>query len=131
LTVETVRYYERRGLLPKPVRTAGRQRRYRPSVVARLQLIQHAKALGLSLDDIAEILRGEATGRPCAAMHAALTRHLQRVDLEIATLQALRATILKHQQACADAIASKGTACPTWRVMEGRGGSHARHHHDK
>jgi hypothetical protein len=59
-------------------------------------------------------------------MHTALSRHLQRVDAEIATLQTLRATIVKHQQACADAIAAKGTACPTWNVMEGRRASPAR-----
>jgi MerR family mercuric resistance operon transcriptional regulator len=127
VTVETVRYYERRGLLPKAARTRGRQRRYAESVISRLQLIQHAKTLGLSLDDIAEVLKEGAAGRPCLAMHATLKRHLERVDDEIATLQMLRETLARHLRACVDALAAQRGACPTLSAMERGRAAQSRH----
>jgi MerR family mercuric resistance operon transcriptional regulator len=54
--VETVRYYQRRGLLPEPERPMGSVRRYGPDDVGRLQFIRRAQAMGFSLDEIAGLL---------------------------------------------------------------------------
>src|SRR5699024_11313175 len=55
--VETVRFYQRRGLLREPQRAHGRIRRYGPNDVERLNFIRSAKELGFSLDEIAELLQ--------------------------------------------------------------------------
>ena len=54
--VETVRFYQRRGLLPEPERPMGSVRRYGPNEVGRLQFIRRAQAMGFSLDEIAGLL---------------------------------------------------------------------------
>src|SRR5690606_17155763 len=54
--VETVRYYQRRGLLPEPKRAMGSVRRYGPDDVGRLQFVRRAQAMGFSLDEIAGLL---------------------------------------------------------------------------
>ena len=54
--IETIRYYERRGLLPDPPRRASGYRQYTPDSVSRLKFILHGKQLGFSLTEIAELL---------------------------------------------------------------------------
>ena len=54
--VETVRYYQRRGLLPQPARSYGTIRRYGPDDAARLRFIRRAQELGFTLDEIGELL---------------------------------------------------------------------------
>ncbi len=56
VNIETIRYYERRGLLPEPPRRASGYRQYSPDAVARLEFIRHGKELGFSLTEIAELL---------------------------------------------------------------------------
>jgi DNA-binding transcriptional MerR regulator len=56
LTIKTIRYYERRGLLEQPLRTEAGYRLYGPEDVARLQFIQRAKLLGLTLEEIRELV---------------------------------------------------------------------------
>ncbi len=67
VNVQTVRYYERRGLVPRPPRRASGYRLYSEETVRRISFIRHAKALGFSLDEIAELLslRSEP-GTPCS-----------------------------------------------------------------
>ncbi len=57
--VETIRYYQRRGLLEEPVRPAGGIRRYGPAIAARIAFIKRAQEIGFSLDEIKELLRLE------------------------------------------------------------------------
>jgi Hg(II)-responsive transcriptional regulator len=56
VNLQTVRYYERRGLLPEPPRTAAGYRRYGPDALVRLRFIRRAQELGFSLDEIEELL---------------------------------------------------------------------------
>jgi DNA-binding transcriptional MerR regulator len=62
----TVRYYERRGLVPRAPRTASGYRAYGPDVVRRLRFIKHAQELGFALEDIQHMLALRATTRPPA-----------------------------------------------------------------
>lgn len=91
---ETVRYYERIGLLPKPARTTGDHRRYGPATVDRLLFIRGAQRLGLRLAEIAELLAVRDTGRcPCEPAEELLHRRVTEIDAELARLTKLRADL--------------------------------------
>jgi MerR family copper efflux transcriptional regulator len=90
-TPDTIRYYERRGLLPKPTRTAGGYRQYPDGVLNRLSLVRNAQRFGFSLAEIAGFLQiREAGGRPCHDVRAAAQRMLIAVDAQIADLMSTR-----------------------------------------
>ena len=89
--VTTIRYYEARGLLPEPARTAGGQRRYNAVALERLAFIRHARELGFGLDDVAELAAlAEAPGCDCAPAHGIAARQLAAVDRRLAILGRLR-----------------------------------------
>ena len=90
-TGDTIRYYERAGLLPAPGRTASGYRAYDDSAVDRLRFIQGAQRLGLRLADIRDLLAVRDTGScPCGPAEDLLARRLAEVDAQIAALTALR-----------------------------------------
>jgi DNA-binding transcriptional MerR regulator len=113
---DTIRYYERAGLLPPPSRTAAGYRSYDDSAFDRLRFIQGAQRLGLRLIDIRHLLAVRDTGAcPCEPAEDLLRRRLAEVDQEISRLTALRA----EMAAMADALPaaecpppSPGTWCP-------------------
>ena len=87
LTPDTIRYYERRGLLPKPTRTPAGYRQYPEGVVTRLSLIRNAQRFGFSLAEITGFLQTrEAGGRPCHDVRAAAQRMLKAIDAQIVDL---------------------------------------------
>jgi len=89
---DTVRYYEREGLLAPPPRTAAGYRMYPPDAVDRLLFIQGCQRMGLRLREIAELLAVRDTGVcPCEPAEELLHRHIQELDAEMARLAALRA----------------------------------------
>ena len=91
---DTVRYYEREGLLPVPHRTGGEHRRYGPADVDRLLFIRGAQRLGLRLAEIRGLLAVRDTGAcPCEPAEGLLRRHVAEIDQEIARLAALRAEL--------------------------------------
>src|ERR1019366_7113317 len=90
-TADTIRYYERQGLLPKPTRTPGGYRQYPEGVLNRLSLIRNAQRFGFSLAEIAGFLQTRgAGGRPCEDVRAAAQRMLNAVDEQIVELVATR-----------------------------------------
>lgn len=94
LGVETVRYYEREGLIPPPPRSTGGYRRYSDDSVRRLTFIRQAKALGFSLTEIRELLSLSADSQ--ASSHAVKQLAEQRladIDTRIAALQRMRAAL--------------------------------------
>lgn len=91
VTPDTIRYYERMKLLPKPSRTQAGYRLYLAGVVHRLEVIRNAQTFGFSLTQIAEFFRvREAGGWPCGEVRVAAERILQAVDRQIADLIATR-----------------------------------------
>jgi DNA-binding transcriptional MerR regulator len=107
---DTVRYYERTGLLPPPQRTAAGYRSYDRSAVERLQFIQGGQRLGLRLADIRDLLAVRDTGTcPCEPAEELLRRRLAEVDAEIARLVALRTEMV----AMADALPASDCPPPT------------------
>jgi DNA-binding transcriptional MerR regulator len=91
---DTIRYYERAGLLPEPSRTDGDHRRYGPADLDRMLFIRGAQRLGLRLAEIRELLVVRETGVcPCGPAEVLLREHVAEIDREIARLAALRAEL--------------------------------------
>jgi DNA-binding transcriptional MerR regulator len=113
---DTVRYYERTGLLPEPRRTDGDHRRYGPADLDRLLFIRGAQRLGLRLAEVRDLLAVRDTGVcPCEPAEVLLRRHVAEIDREINRLTALRA------QLAGMLAAMPGPGCPdpapgTWCV---------------
>ena len=91
ISVEALRFYERRGLLGRPARTASGYRAYDETVLERLAFIKRAQAIGFSLDEITDILemrgRGEA---PCLEVREAARRKLAELDVRLRDLRRYR-----------------------------------------
>ena len=98
--IDTVRFYERARLLPKPVRTASGYRTYGAADVERLRFIRRAKALGFSLDDIAELLALGAAKGSRAAVKALAGKRLRDLEAKIAELTVMRDTLAHYAHRC-------------------------------
>lgn len=89
--VETVRYYERIGLLPEPGRTAGNYRTYSSDHLARLSFIRRARDLGFTLDQVRALLSlADQKDQDCCTVDAMARDHLADIDRKIADLKSLR-----------------------------------------
>lgn len=89
--VETVRYYEKIGLLPPAARTAGNYRSYGSAEVSRLSFIRRARALGFGLEQVRTLLDlADDRSRPCGEVDALARQHLEQVEAKIADLVSLR-----------------------------------------
>ncbi len=100
VTVETVRFYEKKGLIAPPARSESGYRQYPPETVKRVRFIQHAKEAGFTLKEIGEILAlRRQHGTTCADIKLHATQKIEAVDQKIEDLrrirQALERLILK------------------------------------
>jgi DNA-binding transcriptional MerR regulator len=101
VSIDTVRFYERRGVLPAAARRPSGYRDYTEGTVRRLQLARRMQSLGLSLDEIIDALAAHDAGRAtCASERWRLDAALDRVDARIAALRALRREIAAARAAC-------------------------------
>ena len=108
--VETVRYYQRIGLMPTPARGYGSVRRYNPTSVERLRFIKRAQQLGFTLEEVAHLLRLE-DGTHCNEARTLAAYKLVTVEQKLADLQAMRDVLAKLIAACGN---QRGTqqSCP-------------------
>jgi MerR family copper efflux transcriptional regulator len=91
VSTDTLRHYERSGVLPKPARTRAGYRRYPANAVARVAMIRRALAIGFSIKDLARVLgERERGGAPCRKVRAIVGDRLARIDAEIAALATLK-----------------------------------------
>lgn len=98
--IDTVRFYERSGLLPKPERTASGYRLYHPDAAERLRFIRRAKALGFTLDEIRELLAlNDSKGRRPAVREIA-QRRLSEVEQKLSELTRIRKTLQQLLHEC-------------------------------
>ena len=96
VTPDTIRYYERLGLLPRAARTASGYRHYAATVVHRLEVIRNAQRFGFSLREIAGFLSvREAGGKPCHEVRAAARRMLVATDRNITALKVTRRRMIR------------------------------------
>ena len=88
---DTIRYYERLGLLPRPTRTPAGDRQYPPAAINRLMLVRNAQRFGFSLREIAGFLRmRDSGGKPCRDVRTAAQQRLEAVEQQITDLIATR-----------------------------------------
>jgi DNA-binding transcriptional MerR regulator len=102
VTVDTVRFYERVGVLPAPARTASGYRDYEHDTVERIRLTRRLQQIGFTLTDAVEALAAHDAGdATCESERWRLQAVLDRVDAKLAELNALRGRIVGAQEACA------------------------------
>jgi MerR family transcriptional regulator, mercuric resistance operon regulatory protein len=126
VNLQTLRYYERRGLLPAPPRSNGGHRQYDAGAVTVLRVIKAAQRLGFTLDEVADLLevgRHHHTRRPAGLQEAARAK-LAEVDARIADLRLIRKTLTAALDAgCDDLVECAGEACCPipFEAIAGRG----------
>lgn len=102
--VETIRFYEREGLLPEPARTASNYRIYDAHHVERLAFIRHCRSLDMALDEIRVLLSlKEAPNESCEAVNHVLDEHIEHVAQRIRELKALQKQLVALRSQCAQA----------------------------
>ncbi|MBX3562680.1 MAG: helix-turn-helix domain-containing protein [Sphingomonas sp.] len=113
---ETIRYYEKIGLLPRPGRTDSNYRDYGPKDVERLAFIRHARGLGFEIADIRSLIGlAEQPDRDCGEVDSIASRHLTDVEIKIARLETLRDELKQMVESC------RGGRVDTCRIIEAMG----------
>jgi Hg(II)-responsive transcriptional regulator len=98
--VDTVRFYERAGLLKKPARSASGYRLYDAADAVRLRFIRRSKALGFSLDEIVELLRLNDGGGRRSAVRALAQRRLTEIEQKLVEISRMRDTLRRLVHRC-------------------------------
>lgn len=99
--VETIRFYEREGLLPAPVRAENNYRLYQPSHVERLAFIRQCRSLDMTLDEIRALIQLRDTAAPdCGGINALLDAHIGHVAQRIRELRALEKDLKALRARC-------------------------------
>ena len=116
VNIETIRYYQRRGLLDEPPKPLGGHRRYAPEQAKRVRFIKRAQALGFTLDEVGALLTLDAASA-CEETRALAERKLSLIEQKMADLAAMQGILGGLVRQC-DA-GSIGTACPIIDVLAG------------
>ena len=109
VNVETIRYYQRRGLICAPVKPASGYRRYPPETLRRVRFIKRAQSLGFSLAEIAALL-GLDEARDCVTTRDLAARKLEDVRSKLADLKAMQRALTSLVRQCDSGAA--GGRCP-------------------
>lgn len=105
--IETIRYYERIELLPKPVRTAGNYRSYGEPHRARLTFVRHSRELGFTIEEVRSLLDlADHPERECSEADRIATQHLAQVEAKIAQLVTLRDELSRIIGRCRGGLAA-------------------------
>jgi DNA-binding transcriptional MerR regulator len=113
VNVETVRYYERRGIIPEPDRSLGGHRLFPEETVTILRVIKAAQRLGFTLDEVAELLEA-GRHHHGAGLQARTDAKLAEVDQKIADLRVIRASLVAARDAGCDDLmeCAEADGCP-------------------
>lgn len=115
--VETIRYYEREGLLPAPSRSAGNYRQYDTAHVERLSFIRHCRSLDMTQEEIRALLAlRDCPEADCGTANRLIEEHLHHVEVRIAELQSLREQLNDLRARCSGEGASE--TCGILRELE-------------
>jgi MerR family mercuric resistance operon transcriptional regulator len=116
--IETIRYYERIGLLRSPIRNANGRRRYNSSDLRVLSFIRRARDLGFGLEDIRSMLRlGAPADGTCEAMLAIATPHLKRIRSKLRDLKTMEEMLTSAVSRCTGTATSQ---CALLDVLDSR-----------
>ncbi|MEM8542198.1 MAG: helix-turn-helix domain-containing protein [Pseudomonadota bacterium] len=101
IKVSTLRYYEEIGLISKPDRSVGNQRRYEPSTLERVNFISHCRDLGLSIDSIRDLITlSKMPDMPCIKAHKIAEDHLEKIRLKMLHLKKLQIELKRISEVC-------------------------------
>ncbi len=115
--IETIRFYERKGLLEKPKRSVSGYRQYSQEVIVRLKFIKRAKELGFSLNEISELLSLRVDPDTTCDMVKARTEHkIADILCKIRTLQKMKVALVKLTKSCQGA--GPTSECPILDFLE-------------
>lgn len=121
LAIETVRFYEKQGLIGEPPRSEAGYRQYSEREVLQLRFIKRAKELGFSLKEIADLLELQDNPKTgMAAVRARAEAKIADIDKKIADLTKLRATLAALAKACSEKGAT--TECPIIEALNAPNG---------
>jgi MerR family mercuric resistance operon transcriptional regulator len=121
--IETLRYYERIGLVAPPPRNGANYRLYPQETVRRVQFIKRAQALGFSLKEIIELLALRATPKtPCADIRTRAFDKITAIDEKIEALNAMKYALAKLVDACSGQ--GEITDCPILASLDTEGNVH-------
>lgn len=99
--VNTIRFYEDIGLMPKAARTGSGRRTYGPGDIRRLAFIRHARSLGFSIEEIRSLMAlSDEPDQDCAEAAQIARRHLQAIEQRIARLETLRNELGRVARSC-------------------------------
>ncbi|MGH9409758.1 MAG: MerR family transcriptional regulator [Vicinamibacterales bacterium] len=114
LTPDAIRFYERRGLLPRPARSAGGFLQYDTATLDRLRFIKQAQAHGLTLREVRDLLGSQArAGRDrCRRVRDLVAKRLHDLDDQRRALDAFCATLRRYLTMCDRALAADPCDCP-------------------
>ncbi|GIH79107.1 MerR family transcriptional regulator [Planobispora longispora] len=104
VNIQTLRYYERRGLITEPRRSPGGHRTYPPETVTLLGVIKAAQRLGFTLDEVAELLETGRRAHPSQDLRQRATLKLAEIESKIADLTTIRATLRQVIAARCDSL---------------------------
>lgn len=122
VNLETVRYYERRGLLPKPPRTPAGYRTFGTDAVRRLRFIKRAQDLGFSLKEITELLALRVDARTsCADVRQRADAKIADIDQKLRALRAMKKALVRLTAACAGR--GRVSHCPILESLDSEDGS--------
>lgn len=113
VSVDTIRYYERRNLLPRAPRSEGGFRLFAIDAIERVRFIKQAQEMGFSLDEIRALFTGGGAGE-CRHIRDLLQAKLQEIHQRMKALRAFTRTLSGHLRACEDELERRGAAakCP-------------------
>ena len=115
--IETIRYYERLTLLPKPARTAGGHRAYGADHLRRLRFVRRARQLGFTLDEVRALLRlASGSEGSCAQVRELAAVHLASVQAKLTDLRAMERTLAETVERCGT---SDQPSCPLIEALAG------------
>ena len=113
VNIQTLRYYERRGLLAEPHRSNGGHRLYPPDTVALLNVIKAAQRLGFTLDEVADLLDAGRRRHPSLDLREQAISKIAEIDQKIVDLTAIRTTLAEVVDARCDSLTDcTCTDCP-------------------
>jgi len=112
VTIDTVRFYERRGVLPTPNRTPSGYRIYDATTVERIRFARALQHLGFTLDEAIDALRSHDAGTTCESELWRMQAVIDRIDTKIAELQATRGDVSETMDACQQGHCRFGSLAP-------------------
>ena len=114
VSIDAVRYYEKRKLLNRAPRSTGNFRLFTPEAVERIQFIKQAQDMGLSLDEIKELLASDGGALQCQRVRDLLKEKITELEMQMKKLREFKHTLSQHLAACEKELKQHGAdaICP-------------------